>query len=194
MVLEAMEKVSWRVLSQCFTPDCCIAATRVGIEALKPFGIAGRAMPTRTAAMNASYWAYTKGEVSTPDESARVLVVDDSCDDGTGFPGHLVIVGKVKGTPFLMDLSVFQLNRPHKQIDVPPQELVIILDPTFEFKNNWAIPVELSAGGAILYSAHPNPPDHTKMSDWYFRTPWHRKVFERMRYELIAAVRAEIGE
>jgi len=193
-VLEVMALVSWRVLSQCYKPDCCIAATRVGIEALKPFGIAGRPMPTRTMVANEAYWLYVEGKVPEPDSTARVLIIDDTCDDGTGYPGHLVIVGKVKGVPFLLDLSVVQLDRPHKEIHVPPEGLLMLLPPTFEFKGEWAIPVVNPRGGAILYGAHPNPPDYTKMADWYFRTPWHRMTFMRMRDELIEATRQELGE
>jgi len=192
-VLEAMAKVSWRVLGQCFKPDCCIAATKIGIEALKPFGIAGRPMPTRTAAMNAAYYAWASGAVAQPDpEKARILIIDESCDGGTGFPGHLVIVGKTKSIPFLLDLSVFQLHRPHKGISIPPEGFVVMLPPNFEFKGEWHVPIHGPDGAVIIYSAHPKAPDYTSMPDWMLRTPDHYRRFVEMTQELVAATRAEL--
>lgn len=192
-VLGAMAHVSWKVLGQCYTPDCCIAATRVGIEALKPFGIVGRPMAVKLMAMNEAYWQYVKGEAPLDPERARYLVIDETCD-GPGYSGHLIIVGKVKGKQFILDLSVYQLNRPHKEIHIPPEGLFMLLPDEFEFKGAWSIPAGNPRGGVILYSAYPNAPDYTKTPDWYFRTPLHRETSERMRDELVIATRIALGE
>jgi len=195
-VLAAMERVSWRVLSQCFRPDCCIAATRIGIEALKPFGIAARPMPTKCVIMNEAYHQWVRGEVPEPDpNSARILVIDETCT-GDGYAGHVVLVGKVQGTPFLLDLSIFQFNRPQKNIHIDPEGLLVVLSPTFEFKGDWVIPLVNSEGdgSAIFYRAFPNAPDFTITGDWALPTPLHQRTFQRMVRELVEATKIELGE
>lgn len=173
-----MARVAWPIFSQCYAKNCCISATRVGIEALKSFGIAGRPMPTKVASLNTAR-TYSQ-------------VIDDTCE-GPGYSGHLVIVGKVKGQSFLLDLSAAQLDRPEHGIKVPGA--ILVLPPggfgEFNFKDAaWTMPIGDDQGNLITYSAYPNAPDFTKAGDWYLRTEVHRAAFERMKGELVEVVQA----
>ncbi len=172
-VLSVMARVAWPVLRQCYQKNCCIAATRVGLEALKPFGIAGRPMPAKVVATNAA--------------RNYELVIDDTCV-GPGYSGHLVIVGKIKGQLFLLDLSAAQLDRPERGINVP-SSILVLPPPDFEFEGAWEMPLSDGEGGLITYSAYPNAPDFTKAPVWALPSYAHQEIFERMRFELVQIVR-----
>jgi hypothetical protein len=168
VTLESMAAVAADVFSYYFTPNCCIGATRVGIEVLRRFGITGRPLPAIVIGMNAPAREHTeRGGIGDPPSDARVLIVDHEAK-GDGYAGHLVIVGKVQGSTFMLDLSATQFDRPQKQIYVP--RALLAVKPT---KNGvalgpkWQITADLDRGGMLVYEPHPHPDASWKTApDW----------------------------
>ena len=185
-VLEALASVSGSVLSQCFSPDCCIGATKIGIEVLRRFQITGRPMPTAAVAMNAAYYHHvTSNSSQAPPADARILVIDDDLgSDERGYAGHLVIVGKIPGASFLLDLSASQFNRPKKDI-VVSEPLLIELPVNTNFDGRWEALVPLESG-YVVYGPHPKPNDKSwkDSPDWTLPTLKHREVFKVICDEL----------
>lgn len=72
-----------------WSPDSCIASTRVLLETLKAFGVEGRATPTRVAVFNPTAWKLAREQVPVTawsDGAWSVGVEGDGrllTDDGT---------------------------------------------------------------------------------------------------------------
>jgi hypothetical protein len=198
--LEAVQRlalVSWSILSQSFTPDCCIAATKIGLEVLKRWGIHGEPVVVDAAAMNGDMaTALSEGRELTEDSPARVVQIDSSKEDEEGkFAGHLVIVARAEGARFVLDLSAVQLHRPEKNIIVPSA----VLSPIAE-GDPWSASVALAHGGVLLYESVERRPSRDRSwrtaTDWTLipKDPVHapilREGFAKATARLIAAIEA----
>lgn len=191
LVLEGMRTVSWPILTPYFSPNCCVAATRIGIAVLKRFGIDGRVAVTRALAGNKSFAAWIDGgSVGEPPEDARCVDIDLDVRDGTGVPAHLCITGRVQGQHFLLDLSAPQFHRPAKEILVPEPQLVFL-------PGAWPMEVMgiLSGGTVLAYTPHPMPLtiDYERSRDWTVPGP-RREVFLSMVGAMIAAIERSVAE
>lgn len=191
-VLAGLSSVSWEILRKTLRPDCCVAATRIGIAVLKRFGIEGKPLNTYARAFNKLYMDWiTSGEQARgqpPSDAARFVEIDtdDTDHDPTKrhrFAGHLIITGKVRGQVFLCDLTAQQFHRPDKAIIIP--------GGTFRLKAEPILPtlLALPEAGGLLYQEHPRPDLRWEDApDWALRAEWRREAFYQACAEIIEAV------
>lgn len=164
-VLEALTHVAWPILRKFFSADCCIAATRIGVEVLAKFAIEAEPYALIVDVMNApmAEWMAAGGQ-GAPPADARVVSIDYLTESLKGYPGHMVLTGQADGEWFLLDLTVQQFERVEKGIHIPEAFLASL--PEFPPNESmWSLP----DGGAILYRTHPDPAKAAafeKSPDW----------------------------
>lgn len=126
---EALMLVAPAILEEHFHPDCCIAATRHGIEALRYFGVEAQPVKVQTFAGNADWIRWIEQLAAagrSPDDEAMPdgswsVGIDLSADGVRAtsargrYPGHLVFVAD----GFLIDLSLGQMSRPERGMTLP---------------------------------------------------------------------------
>jgi hypothetical protein len=151
-------------------PDCCVAATRAGVEVLGRWGIKARPMLCEAEAFNAPWRAGDR----TPGRAWAVAI--DAQSVGDGLAGHLVIVGKMGREHFLLDLSARQMHRPHKGIFIPQGLCIRTGGPLMD--DCWSVGADLPEGGGLAYRAHPSPEivRYQTAPDWKLPTPGHRQT------------------
>jgi len=106
-----------------FTPDCCINATWVAIEALRAMHIDAKPIATEFAACNkvakdiASVhgWPNESNREAWTDTDAWIMTIDES-SPGDGYKHHLVCTTQYH----LIDASIGQFDRPAKNVPMPP--------------------------------------------------------------------------
>ena len=187
--LEALRAVAWPILRKRFRPDCCIAATKVGLAVLRAFGVAGGPWETIAFAGNGSFMTWSEaGQQGDPPADARFVAVDpDRPAPNGGYNGHLVITGKVRGRGYLLDLSAPQLDRPDKAIRVP-EPILLRADDRGEIG-----PLKLEAGAVLLYEPHPKARGEFEAAkDWTVHA-WRQAVHDEIVGELVAAVTAQLA-
>lgn len=134
-IIEALLNQATPVLQREFKPDVCILGTRMAIECLDAFGVRARPQPVGMMVFNAEARALAEGGMPVeelqevmrriPKEQPGgpwVIGVDPNDDPRDGrFNGHLVaIAGSV-----LVDLTLPQVNRPHKGIKLDPTAITL---------------------------------------------------------------------
>jgi len=154
--------------------NCCVAATKLGIDLLESWSVQAKPLYCTVAAENA-------------DKSYAVTIDDSSLGFGEGLCGHLVIAGKAGSQKFLLDLSAYQMDRPKRGIIITsgvlaPRERPII--------GSWAIGLMLPQGGHLFYKNHPREADREWESagDWRLHTLERRWNHEQLLSRLRAAV------
>jgi hypothetical protein len=195
-VLNSLAHTAWPILTRYFEPDCCIAATRIGLRVLQRFGVAGQALITWPLVGNdgAKRWMLAGQQGEAPD-NMYVLDVDATGADATersrpaeaSFPGHLLITGKAQGKYYLLDLTAPQFNRADKGIIVDRPVLLNLGPSPFV-----PLSIELPKDGFLAYREHPNKAlTFEDAPDWVI--PDERKeTFNRICAELVVAVEAKI--
>jgi hypothetical protein len=148
--LARLADVASLVLADLYTPDCCIAATRAGLAVLEHLRIKAQPRACIALAMNREWLA---GERALP-AWAVMIDPDETIARPAGFAGHLVIVGKVGSSKFLLDMSAGQFDRPGREINVPGAVLAGLRKP-LPLASPWGVSVNLKGGGLLGYSAHP---------------------------------------
>ena len=161
-------------------PDCCVAATRAGLEVLASWKIKARPTLCEAEAFNAPWAAGDR----TPGRAWAVAI--DAQSPGPGLSGHLVIVGKTGREHFLLDLSARQMHRPHKGIIVPHGICGRTDGPLM---GAWSVSLALPQGGQLLYRPHPSPETarYQAARDWQLPTPGHHQT----HVAVVATLRAE---
>jgi hypothetical protein len=195
-VFEALQRSAWPILLAKFRPDCCIAATGIGLSVLQRFGIAGVPTVTAPVVMNAAFRGWDEGgRVGDPPADARYVVTRDENEpeptDGKRFAAHLVITGKVKGEHYLLDLSAPQFDRPAKRIHVLVPNVARLAAPLGH--DGKGIAADLPEGGLFVYFLHPKPPAYEISPDWTLSRPWAPAMFAEVRANLIQAVEAHLA-
>jgi hypothetical protein len=103
----------------------CIAATRIGLEVLRAFGVVGYPTPVTVAAFNRAGWLAFQREPDQPVTESDIpnawavgIVGTGAVDQQTGsWDGHLVL----HVNRYLVDLSADQLSRPQRNLPVDHQ-------------------------------------------------------------------------
>jgi len=161
-----------------FSPDSCVAAARIFIDVAGYFGLAARPAPVWLTVVNAEYLKLM--EAGEDAFTAAVLDLDALSPQAAKkpggpwrvdighpeTPGDLVIghvVVHLPATDLLIDLSIDQAARPHKNIvDLP---MIFFGDPVSD------VGYSLPDGGGMLYRA---VPEHR-----YLQSPnWKRRGAE----------------
>lgn len=162
----------------------CVQATRVGIEALRYFGIEARPLVTTMMVGNEDWvrWMLDGQPLPMPDEVWSVGIDPEPRED-RGYPAHLVI--EIDGQ--ILDLDAGFYSRPHKGIYLPPSVIVPI-----QRQDDPHLPIaalDLDDGGAIVYhdraiAHHVPPPDYRSTGAWKQTGKWTGPVIRRMREAL----------
>lgn len=156
----------------------CIQATRVGLEALRYFGVEAKPLVTLMMVGNAAWaeWMLAGSPQPMPDEVWSVGIDPKECGR-RGFPGHLVILVE----EHLLDLDAGLYARPQHGIFVPPT----ILTPVRPMREDGPIAGEdLEDGGAIIYGNHFDPPNYRTSGAWKNTASWAGPVIRRMKERL----------
>lgn len=207
-VLEAAKvRVRARVLEH-FSPDSCVATTRITIDVLRYFGIQAKAVAVTVIALNGD--AYELLEAGSTPHDIWVASQPWGPQDpggpwtlGLGFagPGEEEAAGHVvawvpAGEAFL-DLSLDQVSRPLKAMTMQPEVFSLLPgeDPTDpEWTGVFAIPQDRPARPAVLlYQSDPRA--------LYRSSPnWRRKgrgeasgAFREATGSAISDIRIDLG-
>lgn len=144
-----------------FTPDCCLNATRVLMEACRASlpRASCRPLAVEATAVNAQAIRLMAREF-TPEEwwssGAHFLACGprDEGVDENAWPGHLVLVVNDR---WLVDGSAAQMARPAKDLFVPS---VVIARLKPRHLTGAPIEISLSKGGCLIYRALPASREH----------------------------------
>lgn len=184
LVLKAMCQVAWPIIRLHYNANCCIAASRIGLDVLKSFGIAARPQVVSALAGSPAFHAWDKAEAPPANAFFVTISISRSEPGSRAFGGHLVLYGKVRGEYFLLDLSAPQLHRPQKNILVPEPVLLFSSEP---IDKRHCVSV-ISESGTVLYYEPEEPLD-----DWQGTPDWtmqgHEHEFDSLKATLAEAVR-----
>ncbi len=165
----------------------CVQATRVGIEALRYFGVKAEPLTVMMICGNLAWAEWMKldtfGSEQMPDEAWSVGIDPVLHPGERGFPGHLVI--EVDGN--LLDLDAGFYSRPDRGIHIPPTVLIPLATDRKIIENGNLAGIDLDDGGVILYGQHLNPPPFRQSGAWRETGKWAGPVIRRMRDRLEAA-------
>jgi hypothetical protein len=142
-------------------PRYCINAVRIGIDALKEFGVTAKPMSVRVEYMNKIWYDFMLENDGWPknDEQRDELIAKGGYCVGIdtkapttpdNWPGHLIMLAEAH----IIDPSAIQFNRPAKGIDVPPV-MMFNYPPGFE-KGKRVAHFGNETGAACFYTARPN--------------------------------------
>jgi len=168
----------------------CVQATRVGIEALRYFGVEATPLVTLMMVGNEEWvqWMLAGKPQPLPEEVWSVGIDPEPRLGDRGYPAHLVI--EIDGQ--ILDLDAGMYARPHKGIFLPPTVLVPI-----RRQQGAQLPIaalDLEGGGAILYhdrgAVRVAPPDYRGTSAWKVPVSWAGPVIRRMREQLATTARS----
>lgn len=218
-VIQALHDQARPTLLQYMRPDSCIPSTRIGIDVLEYFGIHAKPLPLFVLVVNDAGIAmldrgktlndvvdeafkHTKEEAGGPwtiGLGAPYESRGGQLAEAGKWAGHLVIAIPQHRT--LVDLSIDQISRPHKNITFT-EPLVVVLD---ESSDPWwadedplySLIVKDNAGHdvGLLLDRGPNRPD----PEGYRRTlNWRRKSasgdipFPHMTADVIRRMKAQL--
>jgi hypothetical protein len=157
----------------------CVQATRVGLEALRYFGVPARPLVTTMITGNLA-WAewVTAGRPDPMPEEVWAVGIDPD-ERGRGFPAHLVI--GIHG--HLLDLDAGFYARPQHTILMPETILLPVIEGAEPGATIAAS--DLPEGGVVLYYEPPTrPPNFRSSGAWKETRKWTGPVIRRMRERL----------
>lgn len=176
MVRELVPRLIDRELPHELTPGVgrCLPASRVGMEALRYFGIAADPYPCLALAANREWleWRDAGMPGEMPDE-AWAVAIDPRDERQRHYNAHMVLgVG-----PELLDLDARQLARPHKGIFIPETVLALWEE------DGGAL--ELAEGGALVYVPHiGGAKRYSTALDWRISATWAGPVIREIKKRL----------
>lgn len=197
-----------------FSPDSCIATTRILIDILTYFGIPTQPLPVEVTIFNEQ--ARTLLETHGLDAVAEAVYAREPGEPGgpwtlglgiTRTPtdvGHLVVALPHHG--YLLDGSLDQASRPHKNITLPPLP-IRILDPAFlttptaVLDYTYTPPASPGSGApeepvTLIYRNTPQNRRYRDSPNWKHTThastatPAGKEVFRQITADAIRAIRA----
>ncbi len=191
-VLEALTQIAPKAIARTYNYYCCVAATRIVIEVLKKFHFKDlKPLVVEANVFNETY--VKKGRTPESDEEAQAwlaegawhVVIGDKkqeLEDKKMWPGHLVTAVNDK---YIVDLSIEQATRPHKNIhmaplaSVVPEEFVKQSDRCGLMFNNCL----------VVYVSHPEDKSYEKAKDW-----WDKKACEELVKEITEDIKYALKE
>jgi hypothetical protein len=159
-----------------FAADRCLLATRHGLDVCRYFGIKGGPVKVGAIVGNAAWveWMETSPTESDmmPDE-AWSIGVDLHSETPGKYAGHLVLMVNVESDRFLLDLSLGQMSRPHRDINLPAAGL-------FLFPSDDDI-ASYSMNGTYLYYQLRPERDWLAAKDWKKKPPFAGEMIRAIR-------------
>jgi hypothetical protein len=179
------------IIRKYYVVNCCVAATAIGIDVLKHFGIPSIPQSCKVHALNAAAvrWMEAKRELpKTPQRRKEWrkqkcwMVSIDSLPDGspdTDLGGHLVILN----ASFMLDLSIMQLHRPAHNIHLDRAA------PLFPRQITTPWTYRGQGGTELIYIPLVKPLPYERSADWQ-PSPERRAV----THEVIEAIERSLQE
>jgi hypothetical protein len=126
-LLEAMSPIVRSTMLETFRPDCCVATCRILREVFADFGYRAREVPVTVQVLNGPMQRLAEQGPLPEDRDERIALFNQTGAWGVGiggdkplaqdkYSGHLVL--SVHG--HLVDASLDQVNRPERNIEMPP--------------------------------------------------------------------------
>lgn len=160
----------------------CLQSSRVGLEALRYFGVHAEPKIVRAIAGNEPWldwmfeldWQPGPGKKPMPEEAWAVGVDPEYKPGERRFPGHMVLlVGDG-----LLDLSSGQLSRPERGMRVSPTVWTPLLE---EARRPLLAIVELDDNGALIYGEDPEPARYVEATAWRTTATWSGPIIRWMK-------------
>jgi hypothetical protein len=159
----------------------CVQATRMGIEALRYFGVHAKPLVTLLMVGNAAWVDWMADPDRSPDnwpDDVWSVGTDPVPGKERGYPAHLVI--EIDG--MLLDLDTRFAARPEKGIHVP-DTLYLPIRPE-GMSPDLLAGTPLDEGGIALYRPHTPKVDFHASGAWKDSRKWSGPVIRRMRERL----------
>ena len=190
LVLAHYTRLARPVLREYMTASSCIASTRVTLDVLHHFGLHGTPVPVVAIVLNppAARLMYELGRYPEPEEQEPVggWIVS------VGYPkppeevapddwnGHLAAgVVMADGTPYLVDASIDQADRPARNIALPG---VMVGPVSAEWLDCKQELVAMTPDGChVVYSHRPDAPPYEVSPDWANRNRYARPTLQLIR-------------
>lgn len=183
LILGSFMEAATRILPKLYKPDSCIATTRIAIDVLERFHFKVRPLTVEVSIYNPAYTAKER-HPDTPaedeawkSEGCWAVVLGDESLGGTGHLAALV------NEDSLIDLTLPQANRPHKQIVLPP---VVVTNFPAGFPAGLENDISVINGCTVVYRARPAWHYYLRSKDWTHqrRLEPARKIEHWMRGDL----------
>lgn len=168
-------------------PDSCIASTAIGIKVLKRFGVEAWPVPVDLHIYNNTFIDMINhfdelGREPTKQEQKEWLMkgawtiqIDRNDRDPDNHVGHLVI--GIDG--HLLDLSLDQASRPHKQIHLEPMAIPATARNFYAHEGD-RFTYEVLPGCVVKYMYHPENQVPFTSPDWTRADERYHHVVERI--------------
>lgn len=176
-VIRRLAEAAPPVLARYYRPDCCIAATRVAVDALARFGLEAAPAPTDVVILNPPLRARLDGGVAPEDraEPQRLAGLDgagsvgigfgagpgEGFDPRTGYDGHLVAVCQ----GHLIDLTLPQASRPDREVRLSPVAQAFGPEAAGRFAAGERVWLDVN-GCAVGYRRKPEAVGYRTSPDW----------------------------
>jgi hypothetical protein len=170
LVIEGLRQYAREEILRDYRPDSCLESCRIGQMVLKEFGIASSPCSARVMAANPELAKYVETHnklPATPEEMDSFGGWLVQCGH-TGekeidkWDGHLVLLTRVGEQTYLIDLSIDQASRPHKNMILEPVAHLCSLE--FRTRNKMAI--DNAAGCHLEYELFPADKSFLGATGW----------------------------
>jgi hypothetical protein len=177
-VLNALVLIGREALNQHgLRSDCCIGGTKTAIEVCRYFGIEASGLTVRAEIFNPEYVRFfdevgrgpknEEEEYEWRENGAWVCSIGDQnlppIADGK-WPGHLVMIASTEHGSHLIDLTIDQANRPHKNIEL--SSLHFLVPTEFALKESQFMIQNVENGCIVVYDSYPNNRTFAQAPDW----------------------------
>jgi|GEM_PF-3530400 len=182
-VFNALVEKASPILHEYYSHDCCIAATKCGIEVCKYFGIVTWGIAARLEIFNPTFCRLVGEHGRVPQSDQESLewagkgawIVDIGNPENElrqkGWNGHLLLASVDDGRVHIADLALEQANRPHKDINLVPFHFCV----SGEFLRE-EIQVATYLNGCLLnYHSWPTDRSYYTAADWSAQREKERK-------------------
>lgn len=182
-VVEALVARAPEILATEFRVDSCIGSTKVGLQALRYFGVNAKPCSVRALAANPVATVALEAGAKTPDELPEgwwTVVVDVRSENDGRWGGHLtILLPDLRG---LVDLTLGQFARPEHDLDVPPAASFSLTD---RFLSGGEEGWRLDNGCSVAYGLHD--------TRTYTNTPGWRRPYNELTGRVIRAMKDDLG-
>jgi hypothetical protein len=139
-----LKAIAPRKILRVFRPDCCVAATRIGVAFMSRLGFNAHAQPTMMTVFTNNLWQRVENQTFDgqfrPGEWSVAIGYGTDNPRPDGIDMHLVTMASDDTDEiFLIDLSFGQASRPQRGLTLPPS-LAVRMDwdwPVNVITDNW---------------------------------------------------------